>query len=365
MRYLFFTNTPAHVHLYKHTVQHLEEQGHEVLVLGRRYGCTEELLEYHDLPYQIYGECDTSRWSLFRELPRHYIGALRRAVQFGPDYVFGYGAYAAHTGAVLRVPTVLLFDSEPELLNQAVSRPFAHAIITPHAFEKDLGAKHYHFHGFLELAYLHPEVYEPTGDARTALGLAPNERFAVLRFNALGAHHDVGHTGFDPDQRRRLIEELDAHATVLVSDEGGKFDVEDTPARPFDLHPALVHDVLAEADLLVADTQTMATEAALLGTPAIRSNSFVGESDMGNFVELEEHGLIRNLQSFDEVRKTALRFLRDDELTEGWQQRRDEYVADTVNLTDLLIEVIRNVESLDRVDGLWTESVPPVSQAGP
>ena len=40
MRYLFFNNTPAHVHLYKHAVAELERQGHDVLVLGRDYGCT-------------------------------------------------------------------------------------------------------------------------------------------------------------------------------------------------------------------------------------------------------------------------------------------------------------------------------------
>ena len=40
--------------------------------------------------------------------------------------------------------------------------------------------------------------------------------------------------------------------------------------------------------MVVADTQTIVTEAAVLGTPAIRYNSFAGENDMGNFVELEQ-----------------------------------------------------------------------------
>jgi predicted glycosyltransferase len=45
----------------------------------------------------------------------------------------------------------------------------------------------------------------------------------------------------------------------------------------------------------------MTTEAAVLGTPAIRCNSFVGKRDMGNFIELEKkYGLIFN---FDSVEK--------------------------------------------------------------
>lgn len=40
MRYLIFTNTPAHVHLYRETVAELQARGHDVLVLVRDYGCT-------------------------------------------------------------------------------------------------------------------------------------------------------------------------------------------------------------------------------------------------------------------------------------------------------------------------------------
>ncbi|WP_226007299.1 DUF354 domain-containing protein [Natrinema salinisoli] len=352
MRYLFFTNTPAHVHLYKHAVQTLRDRGHEVLVLARDYTCTVDLLEWYELPFEVYGYCDTSKGSLLSRLPMHYVRAIRHARRFDPDLVFGMGGYAAHTGAVTRTPTVLLIDSEPASFDHSVSTPFARAILTPHTFRKDLGENHYVFSGFKECAYLHPDVYAPNPSIRERLELDADEPYAIIRLNAFGSQHDVGKEGITGDQCRRLVERLSDDARVLVSDEGNGVDLSDLPARTFDLHPALMHDALAEATLLIADTQTMVTEAALLGTPAIRSNSFVGDSDMGNFVELENEGLIHNVSRFDEILELSTTLLRDDAVDETWQRRRNEFLSGTANLTDVIVDIASargDVSALDSV----------------
>jgi predicted glycosyltransferase len=352
MRVLVFTNTPAHVHLYKHAVERLQQQGHEVRILAREYGCTTALLEFHDLPYTVYGYCDTSKGSLLRNLPAHYARIVPRTLRYDPDVIFGMGGYAAHAGFVSRTPVVLILDSEPTSLDHAVSRPFADAMLTPATFRKHLGSKHYVFQGFKESAYLHPDVYTPRPGIRDGLGLEPGDRYAIVRFNAFGSHHDVGVAGFTPERRRELITELAAHATVFVSDESGEMDLSSLPARPFELHPALLHDALAQADLLVADTQTMVTEAALLGTPAIRSNSFVGENDMGNFVDLERAGLVANLREFDAVLDRARELLADESATEEWRRRRDEYLRGTVNLTEVIVDLASGVETPAAVRGV-------------
>ncbi|SMO54033.1 DUF354 domain-containing protein [Halorubrum cibi] len=339
MRFVFFTNTPAHVHLYKHAVDRLQRAGHEVFVLGRDYGCTVALLERYELPYRLYGSCGTTKGSVFRNLPRHYANLVPAVRSFDPDVIFGVGAYAAHAGLASGTPAVLILDSEPTSIDHAISRPFAAALLTPHAFRKDLGKKHYQFHGFCEAAYLHPDVYRPNPGIRDELGLEADEEFVLLRFNAFGSHHDVGQSGFTPDQRRRLIETFAEHATVFVSDEGGTRDSDSLPAREFDVHPALLHDALSAARLVVTDTQTVCTEAALLGTPVIRSNSFVGDDDMGNFRELERQGLVVNTDEFEEVLATGTGVLRDEAVGVEWRRRRNEYVGGLVNLTDVIVAV--------------------------
>ena len=352
MKHLFFTNTPAQVHQYRRAVAKLEARGHDVLVLARDYGCTRPLLDFYDLPYELYGECETEKFSLFRELPKHYARIVARAVQYDPDCIFGRGGYAAVAGLVARAPVVLVDDSETTDLDHAVSVPLADAVLTPHTFEKDLGQKHYEFHGFKELAYLHPEEYEPQSDIREELGVAPDEDYVIVRLNAFGSHHDVGEAGFTPEKRRELVERLAEHATVFVSDEGGEMDLDEAPARSFDLQPALLHDALDEASLLVADTQTMVTEAALLGTPAIRSNSFVGADDMGNFVELEQHGLVYNLREFDAVLDAAVDLLADDDTEARWRRIRNDYLEDKVNLTEVVLDVAENLGQMERVGGV-------------
>jgi len=355
MRYLFFTNTPAHVHLYRNAVAELRDRGHEVRVLARDYGCTLDLADYYDLPYEVYGKLDTTKFSLARQLPVHYVNVVRKARAFDPDRIFGMGGYAAHAGLATGASVVLVTDSENTHFDHAVSRPFADAFLTPHTFDKDLGEKHRVFRGFKECAYLHPEVYEPSADVRDELGVGPDEEFVLVRLNAFGSHHDVGEEGFTPEMRRRLLEELAEEATVFVSDEGGDLDFSSVPARPYDLHPARIHDALAEASLLVADTQTMVTEAALLGTPAIRSNSFVGEDDLGNFVELERAGLVYNLEAFEAVLDTATTLLGREGVASEWARRRDSFVADKVNLTDLVVRVATDPATLESLPTGETE----------
>ena len=351
MRYLFVTNTPAHAHLFRHAASRLDAAGHEVLVVARDYGCTVDLLEYFEVPHVVANRAEMSQLSVLTDIPNHLLSRYREARRFDPDVIFGMGVDAALVGAALRTPVVLVVDSEPDGLDHAISKRLSRVLLTPHAFGKDLGPRQYRFRGFKECAYLHPDVFEPDPSVREELGLEPDEPFAILRFNAWGAHHDVSQKGITPEQRRELIEKLADHVTVLVSDEafeGESFDLEGR-ARPFDVHPARMHDALAEASLLVADTQTMVTEAALMGTPAIRSNSFVGDDDMGNFQELEEVGLIYNEREFDRVLEKALEIVSDPDVGEEWMRRRDAYMADQVNLTDLLVDAATSQGRMEEV----------------
>lgn len=352
MRYLVFTNTPAQAHVYRHAVRELRSLGHEVLVLARDYQCTVPLLDYFDVPYAVYGRLESSKFSLARQLPRHYGSILRHIREYDPDLIFGMGSYAAHAGLVSRTPVVLLLDSEHHRLDHAISHPFADALLTPHTFRKDLGANHYQFRGFKECAYLHPDVYDPSPDVRDELGVGRDEQFSIARFNAFGSHHDVGESGFDADQRQTLVDRLAEYGPVFVSAERDDLSVSGADVHPYDLHPARLHDALAEAHLLVADTATMATEAALLGTPAIRSSSFVGDDDFGNFLTLEQEGLVDNFREFDDVLSRATELVADPDVSDRWAERRDAYVADMVNLTDLIVDVATARGNVGRVPEL-------------
>jgi len=360
MRVLFFTNTPAHVHLYKHAVRELLDRGHDVLVLGREDGCARDLLEYYDLPYRIYGKRGTTPRDLLAQLPRHYAKIFRLVRSFDPDRIFGMGGYAAPAGLVSDTSVIAIQDSEPHTLDYLMSRPIVDAFLTPYTFGRDLGPKQYRFLGFKETAYLHPDSYEPTTDIRSELGLPDDEPYVLLRFNSWGAYHDVGQSGFDADQRVALVRRLSEEASVVVSAEDGVASALPETATVYDGHPAHMHDAIAEASLLVADTQTMVTEAALLGTPAIRSNSFVGEDDMGNFTALEAAGLIHNVVEFDELLELATEFLVDGERRDSWQRQHAEFVEGLVDLTDLIVDVATVDDPVAALDAKPTQPLTAV-----
>ena len=100
------------------------------------------------------------------------------------------------------------------------------------------------------------------------LGIEPYTRFAIVRFVKWDAWHDtqlVG--GFTLDQKRTLIQRLQAHMRVFISSES------ELPAdlEPYRIHILIeqMHHVQAAAALFVGESATMASESVCLGTPAI------------------------------------------------------------------------------------------------
>ncbi|WP_232688777.1 DUF354 domain-containing protein [Halobacterium zhouii] len=337
-RYLVFTNTPAHVHLYKNMVAELRDEGHDVLVLGRAYGCTEDLLSYYDMPYELYGGQSPSFRSLVTNVPSQFTSILRRVRAYDPDVVFGRGSYAAFAGTVSRTRTILVVDSTPYNVGPIVSSAFVHRVLTPDSYGRNLGANHDRFRGVKECAYLHPDVFSPDQSVRADLGVGSSEPYVVVRLNAYDSVHDVGLGAGPTTDRVALLERLAEHATVFVSDESETLDLSTLDARRFDLHPARIHDALAAANLVVTDTGTIATEGALLGTPAIR---FIDEDEpaMGEFEELEANDLLVQHTDLADVLADAQSILESESERERWQRRRDEFMASKPNLTRRLLDI--------------------------
>lgn len=350
MRIGIFTNTPAHVHLYRNAIAKLKDDGHDIVVFARDDGCALDLLKYFGINHYVYASVDNAKRNLFLKFPRHLRNIHKIVQKESLDLVLGMGVYSAFAGSASRTPTVLLTDSEPMVMRHiAISKsPFVEAILTPESFKRDLGKKHYTFDGFKETSYLHPDVYTSTGTVRQELGIG-DDPFVLIRFNAFNGHHDVGRRGFTSEEKSELIERTSEYATVFISDESGRLDFDKSAARPYDAHPALIHEALAEAELLIADTQTMVTEAALLGTPAIRSNSFVGDGDMGNFTELERADLVYNLSEFNSVVDTAEELLARPDTRESWERKRSKFLSEKCNLTSLIIDIINQMDATGSV----------------
>ncbi len=258
-----------------------------------------ELIEARGRPHVRASRAGTSMLSLARELLVRDWRAWREVRRLRPDVILTRSPAGVHAGRLTRTP--VLYDTDDGHvagLLYYVAGPLANLIASPTATIKSYGKQHRRYQGYKELFYLHPDRFKPDPTVRADLGLAPDERFFILRLTAFTASHDVSEAGMSRAQIDRLLEKFQALGAVLISSE------QPLPADLATLRiptpPHRFHDVLAAADLVVGDSQTVCSEAGVIGTPSIRYNTWAGRHPYQ--VELEERwGLTRAFPLDDEV----------------------------------------------------------------
>lgn len=340
MKYIFELNHPKHYYQFKYVMQMLKEKGHDVLVLARDKDVLLNVLEEEGVRYEILGQHKKKMLSkLFGAIPllKNYSRIVKR---YQPDV---FVSKASPFGGVMakrnRAKSVIFVDSEVVLLTNKFVEPRCTKVVTPENFTLDYGEKHIRVKGVFEDCYLAPSVFQPNEKVISGNGL--KKPYAVFRFVGWFANHDVNNSGFTLEEKMKLVKAVEPYMTVYISSE--KELPEELKKYKLPTPASAIHSVLAFADLYLGDSQTMATEAALLGTPAIRSNSFVGENDMSNFKMLEQkYGLLRNIASFDEVLKTVEDFAFNSR-KEEWLKKKEAYYSAVgdVNreIADLLEEI--------------------------
>jgi len=341
MRVAIFINTPAQVHLYKNVVRELERKGHEAVVVARRYRETIPLLNELGIGYVECSNPPISRAGKVITFPADIACAYALLRTRPPDLILDAGIFGAWTSKLLRRPCVVFTDSEPTPLQSALTLPLVERMITPESFRKDFGKKHLRVNSYKELAYLHPNHFRPNPDVLKLLGLEPSERFVLLRFNSFDAVHDFGRRGFSLSEKRRLVEALEPFARILISSETQL--PPDLKRHELVLPKHMIHHVLYYSALVIADTQTIATEAAVLGTPVVRHNTFVGENDMGNFLELErKYGLVFNCSDPEDAIRKAVSIAREGNGKGPWLEKRKRLLEDKIDLCDYLVGFIED-----------------------
>jgi len=350
MKVGIFANTPAQVHFYSNIIKKLQEKGHEAFLLARDYGETLTLLQENSIPYYLFSKSPVSKCGKMCKFPLDILKAFTYLRKLDVDIVTGFGAYNVYTSALLRVPSIMFTDSEFTVnkksytIQYKLSEPFIDVVITPEAFKQDLGPKQIRVKSYKELAYLHPKYYDPNNSIHELLDISEGEGYAVLRFNAFDAVHDLGINGFDNNAKVQLVNALKEYVHVFISAEG---------AVPSELKPYMlkvpkrrIHDVLYYAKLLVTDTQTMATEAALLGTPTVRCNKFVGSNDMSNFTELEQkYHLIYNFSNATESIQKAVELIQLSDLKDDWRVKQETLLAEKVDITEYMVSFFEKYQS--------------------
>lgn len=346
MRILVDIGHPAHVHLFKNLIWEMEKRGHQVLVTAREKDVATQLLKAYNIPFIPVGKKGTGSLNLAKEWIIRDIEITRIAKRFNPDILLGaMNPAPAHAARLLGKVSITFTDSEPEIakypIADTLTLPFTDVILTLASVRHDYGKKEVRVNSYKELASLHPLRFTPDPEVLALAGLTPEDDYALVRFVAWGAYHDVGQGGMTLADKHALIETLERSCRVFISSE--------SPLPPefekyrLPIPPEKIHDFLHYAKIFVSDSQTMTTEAALLGTPAVRCNSFVGKNDMGNFVELEErYHLIYNCEDASAMLSRVNELLREPDLKAEWARRRESLLQGKIDLTAFMVWFIEH-----------------------
>ncbi|ELZ14200.1 hypothetical protein C479_00682 [Halovivax asiaticus JCM 14624] len=332
---------PAHVHFYRHAVKELDEQGHDVFVYARENDLAVPLLEAYGIEHEVLAGPQRSLASLARVQAIYEWRLLTRARRIDPDVMTSIGGVAvSHVAPLVDARSVVFVDNEG-VWSHRLMASFADVIATPASFEDDFGEGHVRYRGFQELAYLHPNRFEPDPDRLRAAGVDPSDRYFFCRFRTWDAFHDVGQGGLSPAGKRELVSRFDDRGTVYISSS----DPLPPDLEPYrqPIPPTAVHDLLYYADCYAGDSATMATEAALLGTPAVRIQSFATDfdADMSNFVVLEtEYDLLRSTADESVALALADELSADPKTPARWKRRRDAVVDDLQDGTTLIVDLL-------------------------
>lgn len=193
--------------------------------------------------------------------------------------------------------------------------------------------------GYHELAYLHPDRFTPDADHVHAAGLEP-ENYFILRFVSWQASHDLGETGLAYLFKHQLVKKLEKHGRVLITSESPL--PADLESYRFSFPPDQMHHLLAHAKMLVGESATMASEAAVLGVPAL----FISNTGRGYTDELEKrYGLVFN---FTRSQTNPIMQKMDDllsipDLRALSQQRRSKLLREKIDTTQWMLNYIDSV----------------------
>jgi len=337
MKYLFELNHPKHYYQFKYVMLKLREDGHTVKVVARDKDVLLKVLQEEKIDYEVFGKHRKKMYAkVLGTLPLllSYNKIIRR---FKPDVIVSKASFYSVVLAKLnKAKSVIFPDSEVVKVTNKYVVPLATKVVTPGCFGLDYGEKHIRIKGIFEDCYLAPSIFTPDD---SVVGQFQLERpYAVFRFVGWFANHDVGNNGFTVEQKVQMVYEVEKHMKVYISSE--KTLPDELKHCQLPVPASLIHHVLAFADLYLGDSQTMSTEAALLGTPAIRSNSFVGSNDMTNFKVLENnYGLLRNVKSFEDVLKILTDYASNSRKKE-WIEKRDKYFMTVGDTNQQIVDIL-------------------------
>lgn len=344
MKILIDIGHPAHVHNYRFLAKELEKKGHKVFWTIKNINVIKRLLNYYGFNYYVLPKkSDSLTGKVWKQFLYDSI-ILRFCIKKGIDFAIGTSVSVAHVSKLCRVKSVV-FDDDDDDVQPLVTKyvnPYADFLFSPSSLSgKRKRADTFYYPGYHELAYLHPKRFTPDPGILDELGIRSDETFFLMRFNVFKAHHDVGIKGLSLEQKLKMVEILQPKGRIFISTER---EIEpELKEYQLIVDPEKIHSLIYFATMFLGDSQTMTSEAAILGTPAIKCNSFAGKLSVPNELE-KKYNLCYSFlpDQFNLMLGKIKELISMPDLKKEWQKRKDIMLKDKIDVTEFWVWFIEN-----------------------
>ncbi len=344
MKILLYLAHPAHFHLFKNTIKFLSNNGHTITITIKKKDVLKKLLDENGFEYiNILKEGRKGNkfgiaWGLIVRSIRHF--KLIMIEKF--DVILSSSGELGPIAKLLNTDFINVFEDDLTLFPgySKILIPFVDTLLVPESCNtNNWSFKTIKYNGNQELAYLHPKYFKPDiGIAKKYLDM--DKKNFVIRFSKLDAWHDSGKRGISEKVFENIIDILKPYGNILITSENNlKKKYEKYCLR---IPASDMHHILSYCDLYIGDSQTMTAEAAVLGTPAIRFNDFVGK--IGYLNELENCGLAFGIETKNEedLYSTIKKLLKYEDLKERFKDKMDFFLKEKIDVTSFMVWFVEN-----------------------
>lgn len=348
MKILFFIVHPAKFRMFRDTVNILKQKGHTVDWAIVTKDTLEEFTKDEGWEYtNIFPEGRRIKGiPIMLATAINMLRTLFRLFKFthGKKYdLFISSDILSFVGWIKRIPTLIFQDDDYAIVKEyGLIWLFASKVVAPQSC--DLGPFNYKklsYKGSHKWAYCNPKYFKPNYNYVKQFN-PTQEKYSLIRLVSMTASHDRGKKGLSDENANQLIERLKKNGKVyILSERELKPEWE---SMRLNLKPIHHLHAMYYADIFVGESQSMASEAGLLGTPAIRFNDFAGK--IGYLKEEEGYGLNFSFLSseFDLMMKKIDEILSIKNVKEEWKKRVLNFAKDHIDSTEYYVKLIESYE---------------------
>ena len=342
MNILIDIGHPAHVHLLKYCINILKGKGHQIFITVKDLPVAKKLLNAEGFDFIEIGSKTDSIFGKALNQIKYNLKVLKIVHKHNIDIGIGSSLTLAHVSCISKMKSIVLDDDDDsvEPLFVKFGHPFANVILTPDSITRK-SKKSIYYAGTHELAYLHPNRFQPDPKVLDELGLNLQSKFFILRFVAFKGHHDIGHLGLSIEQKKKIVDLLKQYGKVFITSEKEIEPELDEFRLP--IAPEKIHSLMYYSTMFIGDSQTMTSEAGILGTPALKCNSFAGKLSVPNEME-KKYDLCYSCTPlhFDDLIEKIKHNLSNDNIKKEWQNKRQKFLNEKMDVTAFLVWFIEN-----------------------